>query len=99
MTITTPHIETVRRVSILCKVKCCYLLIIPEDPFVHLFADINDKDINMYKSELEAWCGMKFRIYNESDESETTNNLKSQGKKILPINNEEIKKAEKNLGL
>jgi len=99
MKTTKPNIETVRRISMLCKVNYCYLLIRPNDPIIQLLADINDTSVKNYKSELEAWCGMQFSIYNESDKPDIIDYIIKNGKKILPIQHQEIKKAEKNLGL
>jgi len=99
MPTTTPNIETIRRISILFKAKYCYLLIIPDDPVIQILVDIKKNQLNNYKSEIESWCGMKFYIFNnETAHTNTINNIKKNGTKILPIKTEEIKKAEINFG-
>ncbi len=97
---TTPNIETVRRISILCNAQYCYLLLTPEDSLIYIFTDIADTGLHHYKKELKAWCGMEFRVYNKSEKkSLLIKEIIEKGKKILPIKDIEIKKAEKNLGL
>ena len=97
---TTPNIETVRRISILCNAQFCYLLIIPEDTIIYIFTDIADTDLDHYKRELKTWCDMEFQVYNEPEKkSLIIKKIIETGKKILPIKDSEIKKAEKNLGL
>ena len=99
MITTTPNIETARRISILCKAQYCYLLTAVKDPVISIFVDISDSNLDDYRSELEAWCGMKFHIYNESAETKIIENIVKHGRQILPITKQEIKKAEKKLGL
>jgi len=85
MASTTPNKEIVRRICLLSGASQCYLLVSPGDEYVDVLADIKTNEIKNCISELESWCGMKFRLYSLYDETEYLKELKKQAEKILPI--------------
>lgn len=85
MWLVTPNKESVRRISILNNANYCYLLILPNDPLVHILSDVDTHSLEKYKDELESWCGMKFKVYDETKEVMMISRIKNQGEKILPI--------------
>ena len=83
---TTPNKETIRRISLLHDATFCYINVSTGDEYVEALANIKTEKMKSYKKKLEAWSGMKFRVYNMHSKREQVKNLKITGEKILPIN-------------
>ncbi len=82
---TTPNLETIRRICLLKNIEYCYILIDTGDEFVYLMVDLEDKKIELFTQELESWCGMKFKVFNDERDKEISIRISSKGKKIYPL--------------
>ncbi len=82
---TTPYLETVRRVCLLNNVGVCYLLSDSNSEFVYLYFDLGTQQIRSFCLELESWCGMKFKIFNDDSNTETIKLIKTKGERIYPL--------------
>jgi hypothetical protein len=82
---TTPNKEIVRRICHLHGATKCILLVDTGDVFVEIMTNISTDKIASCTTELEQWAGMKFRVYNFSEDNNMTSKIVSQGESILPI--------------
>ena len=82
---TTPNKETIRRICILHGGSYCFLRVDTGAEYVDVLSDIIDERKQACLEELEAWCGMKFKLYNEQSLDEKIKQISTSGEKILPI--------------
>jgi len=82
---TTPNKETVRRICILQGGTECYIQVNTGNEYVNILTNIENQNLEQCVWELESWCGMKFKLFNEDSESETSDRIRLNGEKILPI--------------
>ncbi len=82
---TTPNKETIRRLCLLHKVNSCYLLSDRSTVFVDLLIELEDKHSELFKQELESWCGMKFKLFNKSSNEKDIIRIKNEGELIYPL--------------
>ena len=82
---TTPNKESIRRICILHKGDLCYLLVDTGADHVDVFMNITNDRIENCCKELESWCGMKFKLYNEEATYDQIRRISEFGEKILPI--------------
>ena len=82
---TIPNKETIRRICILHGCSYCFIHVNTGAEHTDILTDIIDKKKLACLKELEAWCGMKFKLYNELSPDETIKQISTSGEKILPI--------------
>ncbi len=82
---TTPSKETIRRICILQGGTECHILVDTGYDYVDVLSDIEDQNFKQCLSDLEAWCGMKFQLFNNHSEKKHINRIKQDGERILPI--------------
>ena len=82
---TTPNKESIRRICILYGGSFCILHVDTGAEHVEVLTDIADERLPICEKELEAWCGMKFKLFNERSNDEKTEPIRLSGEKILPI--------------
>ena len=87
MAYTTPNKESIRRLCLLHKVESCYLLSDTGTVFVDLYLEFDTQHTEQLREELESWCGMKFRIYNNKSNKEDIIRIKTKGEHIYPLSN------------
>ncbi len=85
MVSTTPNKEIVRRICHLHGATKCILLVDTGDVFVEILTNISTDEIPSCTNELEQWAGMKFRVYNFSENKNKISKVVSKGEPILPI--------------
>jgi len=82
---TTPNKETIRRICILHGCSYCFINVDTRTEHTDVLTDIIDKKMIACLKELEDWCGMKFKLYNEQSPAEKIKQISTSGEKILPI--------------
>ncbi len=82
---TTPNKETIRRLCLLHKVESCYLLSDTNTIFVDLLIELEDQYFELFKQELESWCGMKFKLFNNKSNEKDIVRIKNKGEFIYPL--------------
>ncbi len=82
---TTPNKETIRRICLLHGGTKCYILVDTGSAHVDILTNIQNNNSAEFLSELESWCGMKFKVYSENNEVEQNTRIKQSGEMILPI--------------
>ena len=85
MTSTAPNKEIVRRICHLAGATECYLHVKKKDNIVEVLTNITDEATTNCLTELESWAGMKFKLYNYSNNKIIINRIITYGEKILPI--------------
>ncbi len=82
---TTPNKESIRRICILHGGSYCILHVDTGAEHVEVLTDITDERLPICEKELEAWCGMKFKLFNEGSKDKIVKHIRISGEKILPI--------------
>lgn len=82
---TTPNKETIRRLCLLHGGSYCFLYVDTGYEYVDVLSDIPEESVISCLLELESWCGMKFKLFNEQSPRKKLIQLTTFGEKILPI--------------
>ncbi len=82
---TTPNKESIRRICILHGGSYCYLQVNTGAEHVEVLMNITNERVENCLKELEAWCGMKFKLINEESTDDEIKRITLLGEKILPI--------------
>ena len=82
---TIPNKETIRRLCLLHKVESCYLLSDTKSVFVDLLIELEDQHTELFRQELESWCGMKFKLFNKNSNEKDIIRIKNEGELIYPL--------------
>ncbi len=82
---TTPSKESIRRICILHGGSYCFLQVDTGAEHVEVLMNITNDRVKSCREELEAWCGMKFKLINEESTDDEMKRISLLGEKILPI--------------
>ena len=98
MTIKNPNKETIRRVCSMFKCNSCWLLNEESEP-LSLLVKLDNKHLDQFKDEQQAWSGFIFNVYNQNSPTSIINSIKMKGEMLMPVDKDiplkDIKKRRK----